>query len=114
MKPRIVVLDDWTNFWGGQPAVERLRERGDLTIHTAPAADEREVIERLSEATAAIANRERTLLNARVLREAKDLELIAQTGRISPNIDVEAATERGIALVAAGGQPGSHVAVAEL
>src|SRR5207245_9108642 len=28
--------------------------------------------------------------------------------------DAEAATERGIALVAAGGQPGSHVAVAEL
>jgi phosphoglycerate dehydrogenase-like enzyme len=114
MKPKMVVLDDWTNFWGQQPSVERLRERGDLTIYTAPAADEREVIQRLSGATVALANRERTPLNARVLREASDLALIGQTGRISPNIDVEAATERGIALVAAGGQPGSHVAVAEL
>jgi phosphoglycerate dehydrogenase-like enzyme len=114
MTPRIVVPDDWTNFWGSQPAVERLRERGDVKIYTTPAADERDVIERLAEATVALANRERTPLNGRVLRQTKHLELIAQTGRISPNIDAEAATERGIALVAAAGQPGSHVAVAEL
>ena len=114
MKPRIVVLDDWTNFWGSQPAVERLRERGDVNIYTTPAADERDVIERLAEATVALVNRERTPLNARVLRQTKHLELIAQTGRISPNIDAEAATEHGIALLAAAGQPGSHVAVAEL
>jgi phosphoglycerate dehydrogenase-like enzyme len=53
-------------------------------------------------------------LNARILRSAERLELLAQTGRISPNVDADAATERGIALVAAGGQPGSHTAVAEL
>ena len=40
MDQKIVVLDDWTNFWGAQPAIDRLRERGDLTIHTTPAADE--------------------------------------------------------------------------
>jgi phosphoglycerate dehydrogenase-like enzyme len=62
----------------------------------------------------AFANRERTPLNARVLRSAERLELLAQTGRISPNVDAEAATERGIALVAAGGQGGSSVAIAEL
>jgi phosphoglycerate dehydrogenase-like enzyme len=48
------------------------------------------------------------------LRAAERLELLAQTGRISPNVDAAAATERGVALVAAGGQPGSHTAVAEL
>jgi phosphoglycerate dehydrogenase-like enzyme len=111
---RIVVLDDWTDFWGSQPDVERLRQRGEVTIHTTPAADESEVIQRLAEATIALANRERTPLNARVLRSAERLELLAQTGRISPNVDADAATERGIALVAAGGQPGSHTAVAEL
>jgi phosphoglycerate dehydrogenase-like enzyme len=111
---RIVVLDDWTDFWGAQPAVERLRERGEVVIHTTPAADEYEVMQRLQNATVAFANRERTPLNARVLRSAERLELLAQTGRISPNVDAEAATERGIALVAAGGQGGSHVAIAEL
>jgi len=108
------VLDDWTNFWGSQPAVERLRQRGELIIYTTPAAGEDEVMQRLADATVAMANRERTPLNARVLRAAEQLQLLAQSGRISPNVDQAAATERGIALVAAGGQPGSHVAVAEL
>ena len=111
---KIVVLDDWTNFWGSQPAVERLRERGEVTIYTTPADGEDEVMRRLEEASIALANRERTRLNARVLRAAERLQLLGQTGRISPNVDSDAATERGIALVAAGGQPGSHVAVAEL
>jgi len=114
MDHRIVVLDDWTNFWGSQPAVERLRQRGELIIYTTPAAGEDEVMQRLADATVAMANRERTPLNARVLRAAEQLQLLAQSGRISPNVDQAAATERGIALVAAGGQPGSHVAVAEL
>ncbi len=114
MDHRIVVLDDWTNFWGSQPAVDRLRERGELTIYTTPAAGEDDVMQRLADATVALANRERTTLNARVLRSAEQLQLLAQSGRISPNVDQAVATERGIALVAAGGQPGSHVAVAEL
>jgi phosphoglycerate dehydrogenase-like enzyme len=113
-QPRFVVLDDWTDFWAKQPGTERLRQRGEVIIHTTPAADEHEVIQRLENATVAVANRERTPLNARVLRSAQRLELLAQTGRISPNVDAEAATERGIALVAAGGQSGSYVAVAEL
>jgi phosphoglycerate dehydrogenase-like enzyme len=114
MRPRIVVLDDWTDFWGSQPVVERLRERGDVRIFTTPASGDEDVVQRLEGATVAVANRERTPLTARVLRRATGLQLIAQTGRISPNIDAGAATERGIALIAAGGQPGSHVAVAEL
>ncbi|MCA1646956.1 MAG: D-2-hydroxyacid dehydrogenase family protein [Chloroflexi bacterium] len=114
MEQRFVVLDDWTDFWGSQPAIERLRERGELTIHITPARSEDEVIQRLENATVVLANRERTQLTAQVLRAAERLELVAQTGRISPNIDAAAATERGIALVAAGGQSGSHGAVAEL
>src|ERR1700682_5002454 len=114
MQQRFVVLDDWTDFWGSQPALERLRLRGEVTVHITPAADEDEVMRRLENATVALANRERTRLNANVLRSAERLELLGQTGRISPNVDAEAATERGIALVAAGGQAGSHVAVAEL
>ena len=111
---RFVVLDDWTNFWKSQPAIERLRERGELTIYTTPAKDENEVIDRLAEATVAFANRERTPIPATVLRAAEHLEVLAQSGRISPNVDADAATERGIALLAAGGKPGSHTAVAEL
>src|SRR5690349_10467995 len=109
-----VVLDDWTDFWGHQPAVDRLRQRGEVTIYTTPARDEDEVIERLEHATVAFANRERTPIGATALRAAERLEVLAQSGRISPNVDAEAATERGIALLAAGGKAGSHTAVAEL
>ncbi len=112
--PRFVVLDDWTDFWGSQPAVDRLRARGEVVIHTTPASDEDEVMRRLENATVAFADRERTRISARALRAAEQLELLAQSGRISPNVDAAAATERGIALVAAGGRSGSHTAVAEL
>src|SRR5438445_9571597 len=107
MTQRFVVLDDWTNFWGSQPALERLRQRGEVTIHTTPAANEDDVVRRLANVTVLLANRERTQLSANVLRSAVRLELLAQSGRISPNVDIEAASERGVALVAAGGQPGS-------
>jgi len=112
--PRFVVLDDWTDFWNKQPAVNRLRERGEVVIHTTPAADDEEVMRRLEQATVAFANRERTRISAAALRSAEHLELVAQSGRISPNVDAAAATERGIALVSAGGRSGSHTAVAEL
>jgi phosphoglycerate dehydrogenase-like enzyme len=111
---RIVVLDDWTHFWSGKPGIERLRQRGEVIIHETPSADDAETVSRLRGATVAIANRERTQLQAPVLRAADDLQAIAQTGRIGPNVDSAAATDRGIALIAAGGQAGSHAAVAEL
>src|SRR5207302_670022 len=76
MQQRFVVLDDWTNFWRGQPAVDRLRQRGEVVIHTTPAGSEDEVIKRLENATVVLANRERTLLPARVLRSAERLELL--------------------------------------
>lgn len=114
MQPHFVVLDDWTDFWGAQSAVDRLRERGPVTIHTSPAASPREVADRIADAAVVLLNRERTLLPAQVFAGAGRLELIAQTGRVSPNIDAGAATDRGVALIAAGGQPGSHAAVAEL
>ena len=110
----IVVLDDWTHFFDSHPAVERLRQRGEVTIHHEPATREDEVIARLHGATIAIANRERSPLNARVLGAADNLELLAQTGRVGPNVDVEAASRHGIAVTTGPGIPGGNSAVAEL
>jgi phosphoglycerate dehydrogenase-like enzyme len=111
---RIVVLDDWTHFFDSHQAVDRLRQVGEVTIHHAPAPSEDEVIARLESATIAIANRERSPLNARVLGAAQDLELLAQTGRVGPNVDLEAASRQGIAVTTGPGVPGSSAAVAEL
>ena len=114
MHPHFVVLDDWTDFWSAQPALDRLRERGSVTIHTRPVGTPEHVSELIADATVVLLNRERTPVPSAVLERATRLELIAQTGRISPNIDAAAATQRGVALIAAGGQRGSHAAVAEL
>jgi phosphoglycerate dehydrogenase-like enzyme len=113
-RQHIVILDDWTHFFDAHPAVERLRERGEVTIHHEPATREDEVIERLKPATIAIANRERTALNARVLQSAESLELLAQTGRVGPNVDLEAASKQGIAVTTGPGVSGGNSAVAEL
>src|SRR5436305_2817713 len=113
-RQRIVVLDDWNRFYVSHPAVERLRQRGEVTIFDQPASGEDDVIQRLQGATIAIANRERTSLNARVLGAAADLDLLAQTGRVGPNVDLEAAAARGIAATTGAGVPGSNSAVAEL
>ncbi len=112
---RFVVLDDWTGFYGREPAaLEPLRQRGEVVVFEQAASGPEDVVSRLREATVAIANRERTTLPAEALRQAKRLELIAQTGRVSPNIDSAAATELGIALTSGAGAPGGHAAVAEL
>ena len=65
MQQRFVVLDDWTDFWGSQPALERLRKRGEVTIHTTPAANEDDVVRRLENATVVLANREMDRREAR-------------------------------------------------
>jgi phosphoglycerate dehydrogenase-like enzyme len=113
-RQRIVVLDDWNRFYATQPATDRLRERGEVIIFDQPASGEDEVIQRLQGATIALANRERTALNARVLGAAGQLELLGQTGRVGPNVDLEAASKHGIAVTTGPGVPGSNSAVAEL
>lgn len=43
MEQRFVVLNDWTDFCRSQPPLEWLREWGEVTIHTAPAANDDDV-----------------------------------------------------------------------
>src|SRR5436190_12258376 len=59
---RIVVLDDWTDFYPRVASLERLRERGEVVVFATPSRNTGETVERLRGATVAIANRERTQL----------------------------------------------------
>src|SRR5438445_13365112 len=81
MTQRFVVMDDWTDFWGSQPALERLRQRGEVTIHTTPAANEDDVVRRLANVTGVLANRERTQVNTYGWRYAERPGRMALTGR---------------------------------
>src|SRR5205823_4487624 len=73
-----------------------------------------DLLARLRDAQIVVLNRERTRFGAEVIEALPALELIVQTGSVSPNVDVAAATARGVAVMAAPGLPNSIEGVAEL
>lgn len=66
---------------------------------------------RLAEAEAVVLIRERTRVTASLLDKLPRLKVICQTGRIGQHVDLDACTQRGIAVFDG---PGSPVAPAEL
>ena len=66
---------------------------------------------RLRDADVIVLIRERTHITRQLLEKLPRLKLIAQTGRVSAHVDVQACTERGIAVAEGVGSP---VAPAEL
>jgi D-3-phosphoglycerate dehydrogenase len=66
---------------------------------------------RLKDADVIVLNRERTHMPRQLIEKLPKLKLIVQTGRVGPHIDVDACTERGIAVAEGTGSP---VAPAEL
>lgn len=111
---KVVVLEDWNHFFPGAPSLERLRERVEVEIQHDQPADQDDLVARARDARIVVLNRERTRLDADGIARLPNLELIVQTGGISPNVDVAAASARGVAVVAAPGLPDSIAGVAEL
>ncbi|MGE5689870.1 MAG: D-2-hydroxyacid dehydrogenase family protein [Pseudomonadota bacterium] len=102
---RVAVLDDY------QDVVRRLDAFGlldghDVTVFTTAVGPER-----LAGVEALVLIRERTRVDEVFLDRVPSLRLIAQTGRLGPHVDAEAARARGIVVVDGGGSP---VAPAEL
>ena len=111
---KAVVLEDWNHFFPGRPSLERLRERIEVDVQHDTPASQGDLLARLADAEIAVLNRERTRFDAAVISALPRLELIVQTGGIGPNVDVAAATARGIAVGGAPGLPNSIEGVAEL
>jgi len=65
----------------------------------------------LSSAEALILIRERTVIDEAFLRRTPKLKLISQTGKLARNVDIDACTRAGIAIVEGSGSP---IAPAEL
>jgi phosphoglycerate dehydrogenase-like enzyme len=107
----IVVADDYNDVYATAPAVERLRERAAVTIHTTMPTSLDEWVERLRDATIAVANRERIPLGAPLFDRLPRLEMIAQTAGGGSHLDLAAATERGILVT---GTSGASASTAEL
>ncbi len=106
----IVILDDY------QDAVRKLDcaaklEAYPAKVYTNTIKGLGQLSVRLKDADILVLIRERTALNRALIEKLPRLKLIAQTGRVGGHIDLEACTERGIAVAEGVGSP---VAPAEL
>src|SRR5512140_356558 len=106
----IVILDDY------QDAVRKLRcaaklEAYPAKVYTNTVKGIGQLSVRLRDADVIVLIRERTHITRQLLEKLPRLKLLSQTGRVGPHIDVEACTERGIAVAEGVGSP---VAPAEL
>ncbi|MCG1048898.1 NAD(P)-dependent oxidoreductase, partial [Mycetohabitans sp. B6] len=70
-----------------------------------------QLVSRLAEVEALVLIRERTRITPQLLDKLPRLKVISQTGRVSSHLDLQACTERGIAVLEGTGSP---VAPAEL
>lgn len=100
---KVTVLDDYQHAFDGSPAIERLRQKAEVQIHTEKFASEENLIRALRGSQAIIPLRERTRFSAKLLKALPDLEIIAQTGNHAYHIDMLAATEAGILVTMAPG-----------
>ncbi|MDF2462396.1 MAG: D-isomer specific 2-hydroxyacid dehydrogenase, binding domain protein [Ramlibacter sp.] len=106
----IVILDDY------QDAVRKLRcasklEAYPAKVYTNTVKGIGQLSVRLRDADVIVLIRERTHISRQLLEKLPRLRLIAQTGRVGAHIDVQACTERGIAVAEGVGSP---IAPAEL
>jgi phosphoglycerate dehydrogenase-like enzyme len=88
---RVAVLDDYHRVFGADPAIQRLRRRVPVDVHT-----EKVALERLHDYPILIALRERTPFDAAFFAALPGLELIAQTGNHAYHVDLAAATRAGV------------------
>ncbi|NPC54303.1 D-2-hydroxyacid dehydrogenase family protein [Caenimonas soli] len=106
----IVILDDY------QDAVRKLRcasklEAYPAKVYTNTVKGIGQLSVRLRDADVIVLIRERTHMTRLLLEKLPRLRMIAQTGRVGSHVDVQACTERGIAVAEGVGSP---VAPAEL
>ena len=106
----IVILDDY------QDAVRKLKcasklEAYPAKVYTNTVKGIGQLSVRLRDADVIVLIRERTHITRQLLEKLPRLHLIAQTGRVGAHVDLQACTERGIAVAEGVGSP---VAPAEL
>jgi phosphoglycerate dehydrogenase-like enzyme len=109
---RFVVPDDFPPVYKESPtALDPLRERGEVEVFSTPAADVNELVDRLRDTLAVINVRAFTIFNAELLDRVPSLRLISILGTGTDNIDLPAASARGVVVV---NTPGANkVSVAE-
>ncbi len=98
----IAVLDDYQGVALTLADWSAIQGRASVTVFTDHLADPEAVVERLLAFDVVCVMRERTPLPRSVIERLPRLKLIASTGTRNASIDVQAAAERGIAVVHTG------------
>lgn len=106
----IVILDDYQDAVRKLGCAARL-EPYQAKVFTNSVKGIGQLAIRLKDAEIIVLNRERTHLPRQLIEKLPRLRLVVQTGRVGPHIDVDACSERGIAVAASTGSP---IAAAEL
>ena len=106
----IVILDDYQDAVRKLSCASRLDEY-QAKVYTNTVKGIGQLSVRLKDADVIVLIRERTQLTRQVIEKLPRLKMISQTGRVGSHIDVNACTERGIAVAEGVGSP---VAPAEL
>jgi phosphoglycerate dehydrogenase-like enzyme len=105
---KVIVCDDVDHAFRISGELTRLDGLADVVIHSEIAANTGAIVQRLSDASVAVAIRDRTVLSRETLASLPQLRLIAYTG--PHRIDIGAATELGILVAQAPGASTSSVA----
>jgi len=106
----IVILDDYQDAVRKLACAARL-EPYQAKVFTNSVKGVGQLAIRLKDAEIIVLNRERTHLPRQLIEKLPRLRLVVQTGRVGPHIDVDACSERGIAVAASTSSP---IAAAEL
>ncbi len=101
---KIAILDDYQDCVRHLECF-RLLEGHDVKVFTNSAKGVMQLALRLKDFDALVLIRERTAFNRQLLGKLPNLKLISQTGKVSGHIDVDAATDNGIAIVEGVGDP---------
>ncbi|VWC42216.1 3-phosphoglycerate dehydrogenase [Burkholderia lata] len=107
---KIAILDDYQDAVRKLNCFEMLADH-DVKVFNNTVRGLGQLASRLAEVEALVLIRERTPISSQLLAKLPNLRMISQTGRISSHIDLEACTDRGIAVLEGTGSP---VAPAEL
>jgi len=106
----IVILDDYQDVVRKLVCATKL-EPYQAKVYTNTVKGLGQLSVRLRDADVIVLNRERTHLSRALVEKLPKLKLVVQTGRIGAHVDVNACTERGIAVAEGTGSP---IAPAEL
>ena len=104
----IVILDDYQDAVRKLPCAAKL-DAFNAKVYTNTVKGVGQLSLRLKDADIIVLIRERTHMNRQLIEKLPKLKLIVQTGKIGAHVDVNACTERGVAVADGTGSPDGSI-----